>query len=92
MWLSDGVCGLETEPRSLQEKSEFVTSEQSLQTYPYVNFNRKENPDIAVSREALLVPDKYRNVCSQPSIGLSTGSAMKELEKRPKKLKGFATP
>jgi hypothetical protein len=26
------------------------------------------------------------------SIGLSTGSPMKELEKEPKELKGFATP
>jgi hypothetical protein len=34
----------------------------------------------------------YRSRCSKPSIGLSTGSTMKELEKVPKELKGFAAP
>jgi hypothetical protein len=38
------------------------------------------------------VPDKYKNGRSQPSIGLITGSPMKELEKVPKELKGFAAP
>jgi hypothetical protein len=38
------------------------------------------------------VPDKYRSGCVQPSIGLSTGSSMKELEKGLKELKGFAAP
>ena len=38
------------------------------------------------------MPDKYRTECSQPSIGLSTGSLIKELEKGPKELKGFAAP
>ena len=36
------------------------------------------------------VPGKYRSGCSQSSIGRSTGSPMKELEKGPKELKGFA--
>jgi hypothetical protein len=49
-------------------------------------------PDKAVSWEALPVPDKYRSGCSQPSIGLSKESPMKELEKGPKELKGFAAP
>jgi hypothetical protein len=40
----------------------------------------------------LPVPDKYRSGCSQPFIGQSTGSPMKELEKVPKELKGFAAP
>jgi hypothetical protein len=40
----------------------------------------------------LPVPDKYRSGCSQPSIGWSTWSPMKELEKGPKELKGFAAP
>jgi hypothetical protein len=35
---------------------------------------------------------KYRSGCSQLSIGQSTGSPMKELEKVPKELKGFAAP
>ena len=48
-------------------------------------------PDIAVSCEAMPVPGKYRSGCSQSSIGWNTGSPMKELEKVPKELKGFAT-
>jgi hypothetical protein len=39
-----------------------------------------------------LFTDKYRNGCSQPSIELSTGFPIKELEKGPKELKGFADP
>jgi hypothetical protein len=33
-----------------------------------------------------------RNEHAQPSIEQSTGSSMKELEKVPKELKGFAAP
>jgi hypothetical protein len=51
-----------------------------------------QEPDIAVSWEALSEPEKYRSGCSEPSIGLSTGSPMKELEKGPKELKGFVAP
>jgi hypothetical protein len=36
------------------------------------------------------VPDKYRDGCSQPSIGWSIVSPVKELERVPKELKGFA--
>jgi hypothetical protein len=50
-----------------------------------------QEPDLSFSCEAFLVPDKYRSGCSQPSIGHSTGSPMKELEKEPKELNGFAT-
>ena len=49
-------------------------------------------PDMTVSWERLPVPNKYRSGCSQSSIGRSTGSPMKELEKAPKKLKGFTAP
>jgi hypothetical protein len=38
------------------------------------------------------VPGKYRSGCSQPSIGQSTGSPMKELDKVPRELKGFEAP
>jgi hypothetical protein len=38
------------------------------------------------------VPDKYRSECSQPSVELSTESAMEELEKVPKELKEFSAP
>jgi hypothetical protein len=50
-----------------------------------------QDPDIAVSCEALLLPGKYRRGCSQPSLGWNTGSPMKEVEKVPKELKGSAT-
>jgi hypothetical protein len=49
-----------------------------------------QEPDIVVFWKTLPVPDK--SGCSQPSIGLSTGSPMKKLEKVPKELKGFAAP
>jgi hypothetical protein len=49
-----------------------------------------QEPDIAVSREALTVPD--RGGCSQSTIGLSAGSLMEKLEKVPKELKGLAAP
>jgi hypothetical protein len=51
-----------------------------------------QEPDIAVSCEALPVSDKYRSGYSQPTIGLITGPPMKELEKGSKTLKGFAAP
>ena len=47
---------------------------------------------MAVSCEALPEPYKYRDRCSQPTIGLIMGSPMEELEKGLKELKGFATP
>ena len=37
-------------------------------------------------------PDKYSGGCLEPSIGLSMGFPMEELEKGLKELKGFATP
>jgi hypothetical protein len=36
-------------------------------------------------------PDIYRGRCSQPTIGLITGSPVEELKKGLKELKGFAT-
>ena len=36
-------------------------------------------------------PYKYRGRCSQPTVALSVESSMLELEKGPKKLKGFVT-
>jgi hypothetical protein len=47
-----------------------------------------QDPNIAISCEAMPVPGKYRSGCSQSSIGWNTGSPMKELEKGPKELKG----
>ena len=50
-----------------------------------------QDPDIAVSCEAMPVPGKHRSGCSQSSIGWNTGPPMEELEKAPKELKGSAT-
>ena len=47
---------------------------------------------MAVSWEALTEPYKYRGGYSHPTIGLSAGFPMKELEKGLKELKGFTTP
>jgi hypothetical protein len=50
----------------------------------------RQDPDIAVSCEAMPVPGKYRSGCSQSSIGWNTGFPMKELEKVLKEMKGSA--
>jgi|UPI0000F4F447 hypothetical protein len=44
---------------------------------------------MAISWEALPVPEKYRSGCSQPSIERSTWFPMKELEKGSKELRGL---
>jgi hypothetical protein len=51
-----------------------------------------QEPNIAVSWEALLEPDKYRCGCSLLTIELITVFPVEVLEKGPKKLKGFAIP
>ena len=51
-----------------------------------------KEPDMAVSWEALPEPYKHRDGCLQPTIGLSTGFSIEELEKGPKELKGISTP
>jgi hypothetical protein len=51
-----------------------------------------QEPDIAVTWEALPEPDKYRGGYTQPTFGLRMGSPMEELEKGLKDLKGFVTP
>jgi hypothetical protein len=50
-----------------------------------------QDPDIAVSCEAMPMPGKYRSGCSQSSIGWNTGPPMKEVEKITKELKGSTT-
>ena len=52
----------------------------------------RQEPDIGVSCKTLLEPDKYRGRCLQPTIGLSMGSSIEEIEKGLKELKDFATP
>jgi hypothetical protein len=51
-----------------------------------------QEPDKAVSWEALLEPDKYRGKCSQQTIECNTETPMEELKERLKELKGFVTP
>jgi hypothetical protein len=48
----------------------------------------RQDPDIAISCEAMPVPGKYRSGCSQSSIEWNTGPLKKELEKVLKELKG----
>jgi hypothetical protein len=48
------------------------------------------NLDDCCHQSCKCMPHKYRGGCSQPSLGLSTGSPMKEGKKGPKELKGFA--
>jgi hypothetical protein len=54
--------------------------------------NQFQKDHMAVSWEALPEPDKDWGRCSQPTIALSVGSQMEELEKGLKEMKGFATP
>ena len=51
-----------------------------------------QNPDVALSCEAMPVPGKYRSGCSQSSIGWSTGSPMKELGESTQGAKGVCNP
>ena len=50
-----------------------------------------QDPDTAISCEAIPVPGKYRSGCLQSAIGWNTGPPRKELQKVLKKLKGSAT-
>jgi hypothetical protein len=47
-----------------------------------------QDPDTAVSCEAMPMPGKYRSGCAKSSIGWNMGPLMKELGKVPKELKG----
>jgi hypothetical protein len=50
-----------------------------------------QDPDRAISYEAMPKPGKYRSGCSQSSLGCNTGLLMKELEKVPMELQRSAT-
>jgi hypothetical protein len=56
-------------------------------TFPYTRALSLHRTKGLFSHILLPVPHKYRGGCSQPTIGLSIGSPMKELEKGPKELK-----
>ena len=93
---TEAKCGAETEGKAIQRLPDLrIHPIYSQQTETLLWMPRSawwQEPDIAVSWEALPVPDKYRSGCSQSSIGLSTGSPMKELEKGLKELEGFLIP
>jgi hypothetical protein len=100
IWKREGVtetkCRAETEGKAIQRLPYLgihLINNHQTQTLLWMPTSACwQEPDLAVSWEALPVPDKYRSGFSQPSIGLSTRSPMKELEKGPKELKGFAAP
>jgi hypothetical protein len=87
-------CGAETAEKAIQRLPHLeIHSIYSYQTLTLLWMPTSacwQEPDIAVSWEALPVPEKYRGGCFQSTIGLSTGSSMEKLEKELKELKGFA--
>ena len=90
-------CGAETKKRKVHPETappgDHPTYSHQIQTlFLVLRSACWQEPDIAVSWEALPEPDRYRCGCSQPIIRLSSGAPMEELEKGLKKLKGFATP
>jgi hypothetical protein len=93
--VTETKCEAETERMTIQRLPHLgihPINNHQTQTRLWMPTRACRQPDIAVSSEALPVPDKYRSGCSQPSIGWSTESPMEELEKVPKELKGSAVP
>jgi hypothetical protein len=88
--------GAETEGRTIQRKPHpGIHTIISHQTQTLLCMPARfclRDPDIAVSFEAMPVPDEYRGGCSQSSIGWNTGPSMKELEKVPKGAEGVCNP
>jgi hypothetical protein len=86
--------GAETEGRTIQRLPHpGIHPINNNQTHTLLHIPTRfcwQDPDIAVSCEAMPVSGKYRSGCSQSSIGWNTGSPVKKLEKVPKELKGFA--
>jgi hypothetical protein len=93
--VTETKCGVETEDMTIQKLTHLgihTMYNHQIQTLLWMTSAYWQEPDIALSWEALPEPDKYRSGCSQPSIGLNIGSPMKDLENGPKELKGFAAP
>jgi hypothetical protein len=78
--VTDTKCGTETEGKAIQRLPH-------LGIHPI--YSHQTKPKFGHSSENL-VPGKYKGGCSQTTIGLSTGSLMEELGKRPRELKVFA--
>jgi hypothetical protein len=89
-------CGAETEGKNIQRLPHLgirpIYTHQTQTVLWMPTSACLEKPDVALSREALPVPEKYRSGGLQQTIGLSTKSSMEELEKGPKELKEFVAP
>ena len=88
-------CGAKTEYKAIQRQPHLEISSiysHQKETLLLMLWNPCwDKPYIAVSWETLPEPYKYRGGCLQQTIGQSTGSLIKKLEKGLKELKGFAT-
>jgi hypothetical protein len=91
----DTKCGGETDRKAIQRLLH-------LEIHPVHSYQTRtllwmpgsacgQEADVAVSWEVLPELDMHRGRCLQPTIGLSMGSPMEELEKGVKELNGFAT-
>ena len=80
------------ERKSKTNKNQKNCTPQARQRKATIENKKPQQPDMAVSWEALPKPDKYRGRCPQPTTELSAGSLMEELEKRLKELRGFSAP
>ena len=94
--VTETKCEVETEEMTIQRLSHLgIHPIQNHKTQTLLQMLRSacwQESDMALSWKALPVPHKYRSGCSKPSIGLSIGFPVKELEKGPKELKGFVAP
>jgi hypothetical protein len=94
-WVTETKFGAETEGRTILRLPHLgIHPINSHQTQTLLHMPVRfcwQDPDIAVSCEALPVPGKYRSRCSQSSIGWNRGPPMEELKKAPKELKRSAT-
>ena len=92
--VTETKCGSETKEMTIQRLPHleihpiYNHQTQTLLWMPTTAYWLK--PVIIVSWDAPQVPDKYRVVSSQPTIGLRTESPVKELENGPKDLKEFS--
>jgi hypothetical protein len=82
-WLSRSFCGV-LDPSGLL--SSFPNSSTRLPKLCW------QDPDIAVSRESLLVPGKCRSGCSQLSIVQSTGSPNEGARESTHRAQGVCSP
>jgi len=93
-WQKYTKCGAETKGMTIQRLPLLginpIYNHQTQKLFWMTTSACWQEPDIAVSCEALPVPDKYKSGWSQPSIGWSTESPMEDQEKVPKMLEWFS--